>query len=289
VKFWQAVSMVDIGEIGVIAQKAEALGFEGIILSDHLLTFARQLDFYEGSEDGKIIWDKDTHWPDPWVQIGALSQLTRTLKFLTAVYILPMRDPFNAAKLISTAALLSENRVLLGVGIGWQEAEFNVVGKAFKSRGKRTDEMLDIIKMLMSGQFVEHRGQYFQFDSLNMSPAVTKAVPVYVGGLSDAALRRAARNNGWIGAQHDIDELKEIVSKLIAERARLGVDPNESFEIVACIRDYDLGKFKLAKEMGVTKIYKNSWLDMNGRVEKYPLEKKLEEMERFAAEYIDAI
>lgn len=286
-KFWQAISMVDIDELPAIVKKAEELGFEGVILSDHLMTFGKQADFYEGSQDGQIIWSSDTHWPDPWVLIGALSQITTTLKFLTAVYVLPMRDPFTSAKAISTAAILSNNRVALGVGLGWQEAEFNAVGQSFHNRGRRTDEILKIFKRLSLGEMMEHSGEFYRFGRLNMSPGVSQPVPIYIGGLSSAALKRAARNDGWIGAQHDIPELKEMIKSLFAERRSLERADDDAFEVIASIKAPDIDKYFEAKSIGVTKIIKNSWLTEEGKLSRIPLQDKLEDMEDFAARYIE--
>ena len=151
-KYWQVMALVDMDELPVLARKAEEFGFEGVALADHLVTFETQYQAYDYSQDATVLWYPETHWPDPWVEIGALSQVTTALKFMTTVYVLPMRDPFSAAKAIATAARLSDNRVVLGAGIGWQKSEFDLAGHKFADRGNRTDEMLDIIARLMAGE-----------------------------------------------------------------------------------------------------------------------------------------
>ena len=203
-KYWQVIALVDMDELPVLARKAEEFGFEGMALADHLVTFETQYQTYDYSDDQTVLWYPETHWPDPWVEIGALSQVTTTLKFMTTVYVLPMRDPFSAAKAIATAARLSNNRVVLGAGIGWQESEFDLAGREFSDRGKRTDEMLEIIVRLMAGETVEYHGQFHDFPRLQMSPGVTRPVPILIGGRSPAAYKRAARFDGWIGAQHQL-------------------------------------------------------------------------------------
>ena len=193
-KYWQSLAFVEMDQILPLARFAEDLGFHGITLSDHLITSQAQADRYLYSEDGEVLWHPDTPWPDPCIMATSIAQATTRLEIMTCVYILPMRDPFGAAKSISTAAFLSENRINLGVGIGWQNLEFELTGQDFKNRGKRTDEALEVIQKLMSGKMVDHQGEFYNFPSVQMSPAPTSPLPIYVGGHSEKALHRAAWN-----------------------------------------------------------------------------------------------
>ena len=285
-KFWQVMAMTDMDQLPVLAKRAEELGFEGITLGDHLVTFATQYQPYDYSKDSRVLWYPETHWPDPWVQIGALSQVTTKLKFLNTVYVLPMRDPFNAAKSISTAARLSKDRVILGAGIGWQEMEFRIIGQNFHNRGKRTDEMLTVMRLLMSGEMVEFHGEYYDFEPLQMSPGVNRQVPFMIGGYSPAALKRAARNDGWVGAQHEIEDLEAIVKTLKQERAALGKTEADPFDIILALCKPTSEKFKRAEDLGVTSIFRDAWLDENGRASVMTLQQKLDDMEKFAAQYL---
>jgi len=285
-KFWQVVAMTDMDQIPALALKAEELGFEGITLGDHLITFQQQYEAYPESEDAVIRWYPDTHWPDPWVQFGALAQITRRLKFLTTIYVVPMRDPFSVAKAVSTAARISHDRIILGTGIGWQESEFNLVGEQFRERGARCDEMLEVMRLLMSGEVVEFHGRYYDFPPLQMAPGTQAPVPFWVGGYSDAALARAARNDGWVGSIHDLAGLREIMQKLKNARAALGRGM-EDFNVILAIQDK--GKrsdlYRAAEDMGVNNIYKDAWLDPKGRASVLTLDEKLAEMERFAERF----
>jgi probable F420-dependent oxidoreductase len=284
-KYWQVMALVDMDELPVLARKAEEFGFEGMALADHLVTFETQYQRYDYSQDQTVLWYPETHWPDPWVEIGALSQVTTTLKFMTTVYVLPMRDPFSAAKAIATAARLSNNRVVLGAGIGWQKSEFDLAGREFSDRGKRTDEMLDIIGRLMAGETVEYHGKFHDFPRLQMSPGVTRPVPILIGGRSPAAYKRAARFDGWIGAQHQIDEIPGIVAALKTERAALGKE-SEPFEIQINLYDYSADTLKRVAGMGVTQIHKSAWLDENGRAGRMSVDDKIRDMEAFAEAFI---
>jgi probable F420-dependent oxidoreductase len=281
-KFWQVMALTDMEELPALCRKAEELGFEGMALGDHLVTFASQYQPYDYHEDAVVPWYPETHFVDPWVEFGALSQIVKRLKFMTTVYILPMRDPFSAAKAISTAARLSDNRIVLGAGVGWQEAEFALVDRGFKDRGRRTDEMLDLLPKLMSGEMVEYRGEYFDFARLQMSPGVTKPVPILIGGKSPAAYRRAARHDGWIGSQHTLEELTEIASALRQARREIGKPDGEPFEFHVNLYDYSADALKRAEDLGATAIHKMAWLDEKFRAGRTPLEEKLRDMEAFA-------
>ena len=155
-----------------------------------------------------------TPWPDPWVTIAFLAGQTTTLRFFTNIYVLPARPPVAVAKLVGTAAVLSGNRVALGIGMGWMEEEFEAMEQPFAGRGRRADEMLDVIRTLWTGEVVEHHGAHYDLPPLEVQPVPSEPVPVWVGGTSDAALRRAARNDGWISDLHTTDELRAIRARI---------------------------------------------------------------------------
>ena len=286
-KYWQVVAMTDMEEIPALALKAEEIGLEGITLGDHLITFQEQYEAYPESEDAIIRWYPETHWPDPWVQFGALAQITKRIKFLTTVFVLPMRDPFSIAKAVSTAARISHDRMILGTGIGWQESEFALVEREFRNRGARCDEMLEVMRLLMTGEVVEFHGRYYDFPKLQMAPGTHEQVPFWIGGYSDAALRRAARHEGWVGAMHDIAGLKEIMHKLKREREAIGRGMDD-FNVILAIHDKgrtaDL--HRAAEDLGVNHIYKPAWLDEKGRASTLTLDEKLAEMDRFAQRFL---
>ncbi len=128
-KFWQSLAFVELDQMVELARFCEEVGFHGVSYGDHLVTTKDQVDEYLYRDSGNIFWSPETHWPDPWVLTAALAQATTTLHFLSTIYILPLRDPLIAAKALSTAAYLSGDRVTLGAGVGWQKAEFEMVGQ----------------------------------------------------------------------------------------------------------------------------------------------------------------
>lgn len=284
-KYWQSIAMLDMKELPTLARHAEQLGFEGVSLSEHLITFTEQYESYNYSDNQMIRWYPETHWPEPWVQIGALSQITTTLKFLTSVCVLPMHNPLDLAKSISTAANLCEGRLILGAGIGWQKSEFELVGQNFHNRGKRSDEMLELMHKLWSGEAVQHQGEFYSFPSLQMSPKLEHELAIYIGGSSNAALRRAARHQGWLGGQHEITELEELIPALLSERKAMQL-PIEDFNINVSLFEPSEANITRCQELGVTALYRDAFCDKNGMASSMSLADKLRDMDAFAEKYL---
>lgn len=277
--------MIDMKELPTLARHAESLGFEGISLGEHLITFSEQYERYEYSENNLIRWYPNTHWPEPWVQIAALSQVTTRLRFLTSVYVLPMHDPFSVAKLVSTAANISEGRVILGAGIGWQKSEFELVGQDFHTRGRRCDEALEVMGKLWTGDPVSHDGEFYSFPSLQMSPGVYQPVPIYIGGFSEAALKRAARNDGWIGGQHGMQEVEFFLPALLEHRKASGKSL-EDFQIGLGLYEMTQSNIERCQELGATMLYRDAFCDANGMASSMTLAEKLHDMDNFANQYL---
>jgi len=284
-RWWQCLAMIDMRELPVLARHAEALGFEGVTLGEHLVTFAEQYQSYDYSKNGMIRWYPETDWPDPWVQIGALSQVTTRLQFLTTVYVLPLRDPFNAAKAIATAANLCEGRLRLGVGVGWQQKEFEVVGQEFTTRGRRTDEMLALMKQLWTGEATEFEGRSYRMPALQMSPRVREALPILVGGTSPSAFLRAARHDGYIAAQHEMPEAERLLTAVRAARVARGA-PLAGFDVALGLYDPSPRNVERCVELGATILYRDAFCDANGMASKLTLDEKLRDMEAFAKRHL---
>ncbi len=263
-----------------VARGAELSGFDYIAVSDHLVHPETIKTPYPYTPDGSLRWEPFTPWPDPWVTVGAMAALTSTIRFLSAVYVLPMRNPFAAAKAVATAAVLSGGRVSLGIGTGWMREEFDLVGQPFARRGKRCDEMLDVMAKLWSGEMVEHHGEFYDFDKLEMNPAPPQPIPVYAGGASEAVLKRAARLcDGWITDLHSTAEIREMVARLRRYR-----DDSERagrpLEVIASANDaFDVAGYRRLEEAGVTHVTTLPWLFYGGDMQS--LNDKLEAMSRF--------
>jgi probable F420-dependent oxidoreductase len=281
-KFYVSSAFLDTGEIVEIAKAAEDLGYEGMAIPDHVVNLETLSTPYPYTDDGQRRWQPFTDWPDPWVLVGALSQATERLKFVTTVYIPAMRDPYSAAKAVGTAACLSGGRVELGVGVGWCEEEFALLGQPFAKRGKRTDEMLELMKALWQPGWTEFDGEFYRTPRLEMMPTPPR-IPIYAGGLSDVALRRAARNDGWIGDLIGLDQAIASVQRIgeIRSAAGLGMD---GFTVITPLVDAFLPEhFERAAAAGISAVLTMPWMYYSGP--SASLAEKIDGMSRFAAAF----
>ena len=203
VRFHQAVAFLPTRQILPLARVCDGLGYGGMYVSDHLFN-PRQRESrytYSTSEDGAPGWEDDTAWPDPMCVISACAGATENLLFTTGIYIAPLRDLMTAAKTVGTTAVLSGNRLRLGIGVGWCKEEFDLTGQDFATRGKRLDEMIVALRALWRGGYVEFHGDFYDVPECQMEPAPSQPVPIIGGGHSPVALRRAAELcDGWIAA-----------------------------------------------------------------------------------------
>ncbi|MBC8341016.1 MAG: TIGR03619 family F420-dependent LLM class oxidoreductase [Proteobacteria bacterium] len=232
-KFWQALSFSEPDQLVDVAKICEEVGFDGAFVSDHMFYPGDYENKYPYSEDGKLDgFTAETAWPDPWVTIASMAAVTERLRFTTFIYILGLRNPIEVAKSTSTLGVLSNDRFALGVGAGWMREEFETMGVEFKTRGKRLDESIEVLHKLWSGDLVEHHGTHFDFPLLSMCPVPEKRVPVWVGGISGPALRRAARvGDGWLGSGQTADQAVELLNELNGYRKEYGRE-NEPFESI---------------------------------------------------------
>jgi len=175
------------------------------------------------------------------------------------VYIPAMRNPYSAAKAIGTAAVLASGRVELGIGVGWCREEFALMGEQFDARGKRTDEIIDLMRALWQPGWTQFDGEFYRAPRLEMQPTPPR-IPVYVGGLSDAALRRAARNDGWIGDLITTDRAIEAVGRLRELRIENGLSLDD-FTILTPLTDaFTAADYRRAADAGISGIITMPWL-----------------------------
>lgn len=260
-RFHVGVAFLPTEELLPLAAAAEELGYHGVYVSDHLI-YPRELrSKYTYTEDGSPIWTPEADWPDPWVLISAMAARTERLVFTTGVYIAPARDLLTVAKAVGTAAVLSGNRVRLGVGVGWCEEEFALTGQSFRDRGRRLDDMIPALRALWAGGWVEYHGTHYDVPACTMNPSPSQPVPIYGGGHSDPALRRtAALCDGWLAASaYTPDEAWHHLGRLAAARRAAGRE-HEPFDIYLGLRarpDVDL--YRRLEEAGVTDLLCAPW------------------------------
>ncbi|KRC53251.1 MULTISPECIES: TIGR03619 family F420-dependent LLM class oxidoreductase [unclassified Nocardioides] len=274
-----------VDQLVALARAAEDAGFRSLSIADHVVDLETVATPYPYTRTGERRWEPDVDWPDPWVTVGALGQVTTRLEFFTSIYVAAMRNPFVVAKAVGTAAALCGGRVALGVGVGWCREEFELLEQEFGTRGRRTDEALDLMKRLWEPGWTEFCGEFYSCERLAMKPEPPGPVPVWVGGLSDVAMRRAARHDGWVGDMATVEEAIAIAGRLRELRAEAGRDLDEPFDVVPALTDALVPEdFVRAAEGGVTMCMTMPWMYYVGQ--HAPLGDKIAAVERFGAEVI---
>ncbi|MEE9285027.1 MAG: LLM class F420-dependent oxidoreductase [Dehalococcoidia bacterium] len=241
-----------------VARKAEEVGFESLWVPEHLVFPADIPATYPYAEDGRAPIVAGTPLYDPWVVLSYAAAVTDKVRLGTSVYILPLRNPFVTARAVVTLDRLSQGRAILGVGIGWLQEEFEVVGEEFDNRAQRATEIVEIIKALWTEETIEYHGQHYSFGPVKFSPkpAQKPHPPIEFGGETPAALRRAGTlGDGWIGVGgHTPDRIRAIVRRINQAREAAG-RLDRPFEItVGGPQDPSLDDLKRLEEAGVTRV-----------------------------------
>ena len=262
-KFWLSYMHAPTDQLVPLARHADDLGFEGIMGPDHLVWWGSAITSkYPYNESGNVWWPEDSHWPDPWVAAAAMAAVTTRVRLGHHVFILPLRDPVNVAKQIATTSAIAGGRVMLAFGVGWMREEFELTGQQFERRGRRTDEMLDVLQLLWSGEHVNYDGEFYQLHDVSMKPTPAQRVPLVGAGHSTPALRRAAsRCDGWLGAtRFGLPDLEPTLGQLIEHRAEAG-RLDEPFEVIVSVRkrDHTPDGVAAAEQMGVSGLMVAPW------------------------------
>jgi len=200
-----------------LAKNAELLGFDSIWISDHVVLPT----IYQG-RFSEVLYD-------PFVLLSSIAANTKKISLGTSVIIVPYRNPIVVAKMISTIDVLSEGRIVLGVGPGWMEEEFNILGIAFNERGQRTDEYINIFKEVWEKDEPQFEGEFYSFSKIKFYPKPIQKPhpPIWIGGISKKAIARAVElGNGWhpVWLSPDQTEKKMRYLKSIAKEKERNLD-----------------------------------------------------------------
>ncbi|OQS12867.1 LLM class F420-dependent oxidoreductase [Nocardia donostiensis] len=285
-KFTLGIALSPLEQLPELARTAEECGFSSIALPDSLFYMKSQAAKYPYTPDGSRFWGPETPWVDPLIGATAMAAVTTRIRFYTNVLKLGSRNPLLLARQVGSVANMSGNRFGFGVGIGWAPEEFEWCGVPYARRGARVDEMIEVIKLVLGGGMVEFHGEFFDFDELQMSPAPSKPVSFYIGGHTDAALRRAARvGDGWTSAMMKFDDLCRTIDTLATLRAEYG-RADVPFEIQAvCIDKFGRSGYQDLADAGVTDAIVVPWL-AEGIGFDGELAAKQDALRKFAAENI---
>lgn len=269
-----------------LAQAAEAAGYSSMTIADSLAYPYQSDSKYPYTPDGNREFLEDKEVIETFVLTAALGAVTTTLRFNFFVLKLPVRPPALVAKQAGSLAALIGNRVGLGVGTSPWPEDYELMGVPFAERGKRIDECIEIVKGLTTGDYFEFHGDFYDIPKTKMSPAPTQPIPILVGGHADAALRRAARLDGWMhGGGTSAEELDRLIARVKRFRDEQG--KTGPFEIHVISMDaYTTDGVKRLEDKGVTDVIVGfRWPYVKGP-DTEPLEQKIRHLERYAEKVI---
>ena len=220
--------------IGEFAQSAESIGLDSLWMGEHVVLFDKTESPYPGSATGKLPVPEGGGMLDTVATFGYLAACTKTLRFGTGITLLPQRNPVYTAKEFTTLDWLTQGRIDFGIGVGWCKEEVIACGYNFNDRGKRCDEILQMMKQLWTEPVAEFHGEFYDLTPCRMDPKPVQKphIPIIVGGHSSAGFRRAAKyGNGWYGFQMDLEATAQATLKLDAALAKEGRS-RDDFQLV---------------------------------------------------------
>jgi probable F420-dependent oxidoreductase len=216
-----------------IARAADRGGLHSVWATDHvILPKHRTSEYPYKRSTTEMLFSPGITWLDPIATLGVAAGATERVAIGTAVLVLPYRSPIVLANELASLDRLSEGRIILGIGVGWMNEEFEALGVPPKERGARTDEYIKVLKTLWSAapNFVSFEGRFVRFEDMALAAAPHRpgGPPIYVGGNSPAALRRAGTlADGWLGMEIYLEELADARAALEKAAADAGREPVE--------------------------------------------------------------
>lgn len=248
------------------AQSAEQLGYSHILAYEHVLGANADRP---GGWSG--IYSHHDPFLEPFALLSFMAGITSRISFLTSILVLPQRQTALVAKQAATLDLLSGGRLRLGVGVGWNELEFQALGEDFHNRGRRIEEQIELMRMLWTQPLVQYGGQWHQVPDAGINPLpIQRPIPVWFGGHADAVLRRVARlGDGWIPNYRTPQDLEPHLDRLRGYLDQQGRSLDQlGIEVRLHYREGDLERLgRLMEEwsaMGATHLGLNT---MNSRLE----------------------
>ncbi|MCB2048238.1 MAG: TIGR03619 family F420-dependent LLM class oxidoreductase [Novosphingobium sp.] len=243
-----------------VAQCAEDLGFDSMWMGHHVQFPKTIVSEYPY---GRNPMTSATPRLDTFVTLTYLAAKTTTMRFGSGVYLAPMIDPLVSARAIMSADYLSGGRIMLGLGVGWCEEEFAMLGQDFASRGRRTDEIIALFRELFTQETIHHQGEFYRYEPINFEPKPIQKPwpPMYWGGISPPALRRAAGLDGLFMPLNDIEAVRRAVDTVrkLREEGGKGDEPYDFTAVTpfpmteeAVRAMEEIGVCRLTFDLGIT-------------------------------------
>ena len=282
-RFCYAESMTDPSYYAPLARAAEEAGYDSMVVPDSICYPERAGSRYPFNPDGTREFLEDKPFLEPFSLIPALGAVTGRLRFVTFVLKLPVRSPVLVAKQATSTAVLTGNRLVLGVGTSpWRE-DYEVLGVPWERRGRRMDEALAIVRGLSAGGYFEYHGEIFDLAPVKIAPVPSEPIPILIGGHADAALRRAARvGDGWLHGGGGPGQLPGLLARLAEFRRHEGT-AGRPFEVhVISVDAYSADGVRRLEEQGVTDVIVGFRWPYETGPDVEPLPEKLAKLRQFA-------
>jgi len=281
VRFTYAEAMTDFRFYIPLAKAAEAAGYDAMTIADSIAYPFESDSKYPYTPDGNREFLDGKEFIETFVLTAALGAVTSTLRFNFFVLKLPIRPPALVAKQIGSLAAMTNNRVGFGVGTSPWPEDYELMGVPFAKRGKRMDECIEIIQGLTTGDYFEFHGEFYDIPKTKMTPAPTEPIPILIGGHAEAALRRAARLDGWMHGGGDPEELDRLIARLKQLREEEG--HTGPFEIhVISVDGFTVDGVKRLEDKGVTDVIVGFRIPYIVGPDTEALQTKLDSLNRFA-------
>jgi probable F420-dependent oxidoreductase len=269
-----------------LARAAEAAGYDGMVVPDSICYPEVSDSTYPFSPDHTREFLEDKPFIEPFSLIPAMGAVTERIRFITFVLKLPMRHPLLVAKQASSVAVLTQNRLSLGVGSSPWPEDYQQTGVPWEGRGRRMDEAIAIVRGLSAGGYFSHHGEAYDLPSVKISPTPTEPIPILVGGHAPAALRRAARAEGWMHGGGDPADLPGLLDQLARIRKEEGT-ADRPFEVhVISTEAFSVDGIHRLEEQGVTDVIVGFRWPYAVGPDTESLPTKLDNLDRFADQVI---
>lgn len=254
------------------SRRIDELGVHSGWVSDHVCWPADIESKYPYSDDGSFPATNDIAWLDPIGTLSFVAGCTENLKLGTTVLILPYRLPVVTAKQLATLDVLSNGRLILGVGVGWMREEAEILGMPFDHRGKRSNEQLELFRLLFTEEEPQYDGKFYQLPKVKFEPKpVQNPVPIWVGGATQAAFERVARyGHGFQAAFQPLEVVKDEIAAIhrcceaidrdpaeLTLSIRVYLDPDELMEgakSIAGSREQMLARIDKMEDIGISHV-----------------------------------
>jgi probable F420-dependent oxidoreductase len=290
VRFSYAESMTDPSFYGPLARAAEEAGYDSMVVPDSICYPEHSASTYPFNPDGSREFLEDKPFLEPFSLIPALGAVTTSIRFVTFVLKLPVRNPVLVAKQATSTAVLTGSRLVLGVGTSpWQE-DYEVLGVPWERRGRRMDEALAVVRGLSAGGYFEYHGEIFDIPAIKIAPVPGTPIPILIGGHGDAALRRAAQvGDGWLHGGGDPADLPGLLARL-GEYRRAEGTAGRPFEVhVISMEAYSVDGVRRLEDQGVTDLIVGFRWPYEVGPDREPLASKIVNLRRYADDVIATV